>query len=267
MREYQYENYFRKILHKLKLFHFRKIQKGRFHPIFITTLPKSGSVYLLTRMTKGLRIHSTRISAAYFPLDIIDVERLEQFIKGQFVAHAHVPPSDLNIRIINSVLDRLWLHVRDPRQALISMVHHLDRTTKDLRPPQLAAGVAAFYGIKDWYALTFEQKVDALIDGYYPDLIRFIEGWLDCEKRFTRTRMLVTSQEELKRSEPALLERVFDFYEIPRDIFEMVVLKRDMALTHFRKGEAKEWAAVMTEAQKARVNAALPKALAERFGW
>lgn len=266
IRGYSYDSYLMKIIHKIKLFQFRKIQGGRLPSIFINTLPKSGTLYLLTRITKGLRIHSMRISSGYFPLDIIDLVRLEEFLAGQFVCPGHITPHPLNIRIVDSTLDRMWLHVRDPRQALISMLHHLDRTLQISNPMDLAVSIPATYGIKDWYTLSFEAKVDALIDTYYPDCIRFIEGWLACEKTFTRTRMLVTQHEELKRSEGDLLERIFDFYEVPRNLFEFVQLKRNM-MTHYRKGATKEWASVMTPAQQERVTAALPKALSERFGW
>ena len=266
IREYSYDSYLRKIIHKIKLFQFKKIQGRRFHSIFINTLPKSGSLYLLTRITKGLRIHSMRISSGYFPLDIIDLVRLEEFLAGQFMCQGHVTPNPLNIRIVDASLDRMWLHVRDPRQALISMLHHLDRTLQISNALALSVSMPAAYGIKDWYGLSFEAKVDALIEGYYPDCIRFIEDWLACEKTFTRTKMLVTQHEDLKRSEEELLERVFDFYEVPRNLFELVQLKRNM-MTHYRKGASREWASVMTPAQQERVTAALPKALSARFGW
>ena len=264
-REYSYKSICAKVRHKWKLFHFLKVQKKRFEPILLNTLPKSGSLYLLTFITKGLLIHATRVSTS-FPLSVIDAGRMQNFLRGQYVAQGHIDAMDKNFRIIDSALDKMWLHVRDPRQALISMVHHTDRTYKNLDAVQKAVSIPGYYEIDEWYSLSFEDKVNFLIDGYYMDCVRFISGWLDYEKKFKRTKMLITQHEDLKQSEADLVSRVLNFYEIPCSIFETVQLKRNMS-THYRKGETNEWASVMTVEQKQRVSDALPQSLKDRFKW
>ncbi len=95
--------------------------------IFIITLPKSGSVFVQVAIQQTTGLAPMLPSHGYFPEDMLNVESMIKFTQGGHVAQSHCDPSQLNLRILNFFGIDWVLHLRDPRGALLSWTHHIER--------------------------------------------------------------------------------------------------------------------------------------------
>lgn len=226
--------------------------------IILTTMPKSGSEYVWMALTTGLNLTPIRISSAEM-FEVIDGERLEHVSKGGFVTHGHMRCTETNSVLLSQHVDRLVVHVRDPRQALVSWVHYQDhREIVDL--PTLNA----WGSLSD---MTFEARVDYFIDGFFAHQVKFLKSWVDAEsdKEFL-PRILVTRQEDLRSDPDGFFLRILNFYDLNPELFRFPEPPKK-GERHFRRGETDEWRRVLLPGQIERIQGMLSDQLLERFGW
>lgn len=234
--------------------------------IVLSTLPKSGSIYQLTLFEKGLGYATRNTSLGYFPRDLADWSKLQEAMRGGAMTQFHLDASPANLQILRVVCPRLQLHLRDPRQATLSMTHHLRRlwdVHQDLNvllPVQPVPDRKFF----DWDLPT---QNDWMIDHYLPGCIQWIGEWLAvADAQNTGLEVLLTTFEEMIRDEHEFISRTLEFFKIPAARFTHPNLNKTMAV-HFRQGTPDEWRGVYTESQRARASAAIPSAWKNRFGW
>ncbi len=96
--------------------------------ILLNTMPKSGSVYILKSLAiiTGLKtMHLGDPSNGK-----IGIEDILAFCGGGYVAQNHLASSAENLQILQQFKPKMLLHLRDPRQALLSWVYHVDWKNK-----------------------------------------------------------------------------------------------------------------------------------------
>jgi len=147
------------------------------------------------------------------------------------------------------------VHVRDPRQALVSMVHHSDLYPDQL--PELRQRVASAQTIT-------ERARNAFMDYEYS--IRWISDWLDAQQEI---EILFSTHEQFVADRDAFIERYLEFYRIDRKYFsyENAVGQHQGTDYHFRSGQTDEWRAVLDPDFAEQISAALPSRLKVAFGW
>ena len=249
-----------------------------FPGIFINTLPKSGSVFIHSALITGLDLPKWRIGLAIFPDDIAIPEYTKRLAAGNLVSQEHLPAHNKNlITLRQSGIDRLVVHVRDPRQALLSWVHHVDRQYKNgnFEPTgyPLCDGYfsLSYKGQKDcepYFSLDFEEKINWHIEYYLPLLIDWIKGWVAVgENPAHDLKILFTRFQDMKSDPDTLFRSILSFYDIhPSDFHQPHIELKDGRL-HFRKGKVNEWKAVFTNEQIEKATHMIPKALAGKFDW
>ena len=102
---------------------------------------------------------------------------------------------------------KLVLHLRDPRQAMISWIHHLDRITGNDYKSEHNLSVHPAPD-KDYYSFSFEEKVDWQIKNYLPQLNKWTFEWLTYAEN--KQKILVTEFNEMKEIDD-LICKIFDF--------------------------------------------------------
>ena len=240
-------------------------------PMLLNTMPKSGSIYISRALAQGLGISEMKIGVCLFPNDLVIREKLDAFAIGHTVAQQHLPASDINVRFIAARLERMVVHVRDPRQATLSWLHHIDNFhAQRLTEPDCQLGLEALYPqLPDGYFdLQETEKLDHLIDTHYRQLIDWSEGWLAAAQsdnigldiKFTR-------YEDFLADEKAFLTDLLKFYKIPPAEFDWSKLPDKTEQTHFRKGLTDEWKTVFSASQKERCAEMISSSLAEAFDW
>jgi hypothetical protein len=232
--------------------------------ILLNTMPKSGSVYVEKSLSKLLGLRTMYLGNRYGLVDQIDIRDAHTFSRGGFVSQNHLAPSPENLQVLRHFKLRMVLHLRDPRQALLSWVHYLhyvsgsDDTSEELlyvtpRPP---------FG---YFKFSLSRQIDWQIENYMPQLVLWAERWVEIADRGT-IPILITHQNDLRIREKAFFDAILIFYQLNLD-YVLPKLSKTMEETHFRLADPMEWRRTFTPDQAVRATSLIPESLSERFGW
>jgi hypothetical protein len=230
----------------------------------------------MNTLARGLGIQYLETSQQTFPEDFISAEKMLEFLKGNTISQSHIHASQLNFEFIETLLDKWIFHIRDPRQSLISWLHHLEtyigETNADdpcnSKIPKLIPlkVLRKKYMDQNWFSLDMEKKLDIMINSYYMDNIKWMGAWFDLLPSFKNARVLITRHENMVKNEKLFFETILDFLEISQDQFNAPTLSKDRSV-HFRSGRTNEWQEVLTKKQQEQVTAMMPQEWRSRFGW
>lgn len=224
--------------------------------ILLNTLPKSGSVFVWNTLSQILNYAGCRVSQSTFPVDMIVPEWLNRLSYGNSVAQEHLPASIFNLFQLKKFDCRKFIiHVRDPRQALVSWFHHIEKLYETnsewlwLLDPALPL---------DYFKLEREQKIDWLVCHYFHHFVDWIEGWLDAADSGDFD-LLFLSQEYLSRDSRRYFRAIIDFYRLDW-AYDMLGSLPDPegGELHFRKGLTLEWMSFFSAEQRECLQRALP---------
>ena len=231
--------------------------------VLLNTLPKSGSVFLMHTLSRSLQCGRMHVGNMYSLVDQISLEKIRRFVGGGYISQDHLAPSPENVQILEHFHCRVVLHVRDPRQALVSWTHHADDVYR--REGEEALLLFPERPPTAYFSWDFAQKLDWQIDHYWPVLISWLVHWL--EVRDTgRLPVLLTTYDELRDDIVGLCRRICDFCGVADDRFRFVEIPKT-AEYHYRLADGGEWLRVLSTTQRDRVNATLPPEIACRLGW
>ncbi len=237
--------------HVVRLRH-ANLDKGLPSIVFVPQ-GKSASVSVAAIFGSGFRLPSVCYSLVN--LDIIDSWAADYARGGACYATHLIPSLDKVRQLKRAGISKIVVHVRDPRQALVSIVHHLDRYTDQM--PGLRAQAAL--------GQTVSERAQRAIASY-EDSIRWISGWVELESEID---ILFSTFEDFIADRAAFVERYLDFYGVHRAHFNWgnAFGEHKGVDNHFRSGRTDEWREVLEPAFAARISAMLPPQLIEKFGW
>ena len=239
-------------------------------PILVNTMPKSGSIFIVRCLSQGLGIPETKIAVSLFPDDLIIRDKLDDLALGNQVAQQHLPARDLNLRFLQNRLDRMIVHVRDPRQAMLSWLHHLDNfhAHRHIEPACERGLEAVSPGLpEDYFGRSMPGKIDHLLATHFPQLIAWTEGWIAAARSKTGPEIRITTFEDFVADPIAFLRSQLDYFGIADEDFDESKLPRREAQTHFRKGLTDEWKSIFSHTQQKLARDMIPETLSEEFGW
>jgi len=229
--------------------------EGRRWQILLNTMPKSGSVYILKSLAQIVGLETMHLGN---PANgQISVQDILAFRAGEHIAQNHLAPTAENMQLLEQFKPKMVLHMRDPRQALLSWVYHLDWKSRT-EPGSLKMRPG-------YFDHSISSKIDFQIENYLPRLVSWAERWVEIADQ-GKLQILITSQYELRRDEKVFFNAILSFYQIELD-FTPPTLPRTLEETHFRKADPEEWKRTFTPEQAVRATSAIPHALNRRFGW
>lgn len=231
--------------------------------ILMATMPKSASESLWNILAGGLGLGQSHVSIGLFPDCCLVPCRLHEFAAGGVIAKEHIAPNPQNLAALKEAgIERVLVHLRDPRQAMLSWAHFVrDDVSRRLLAPIWRKTVPP--------ARTLAHSLDGVIawclDHYLPLLIDYASSWHRLEAygdACLQVRCLTF--EDFVADREAYIADVLDFY----DITSMSMRTTEQAAAvHWRRGRTDEWRNVLTDEQRQRASDMLPRALGERFGW
>jgi hypothetical protein len=240
-----------------------RVPAGPARRVLLNTLPKSGSVFLFRTLSEGLGLPRMHLGNTYSLVDQISLAQIARFAAGSFVSQNHLAPSPENLQLLEHFGCSVVLHVRDPRQAMVSWVHHLDRLCHDddseillLFTPRTPRG---------YFTWDLVRKLDWQIANHLPQSVDWLGRWIAIHDQ-RRLPVILTTYEELCCDIGALCRRICDFSGIRHEDFRLVDIPKTID-NHFRLGDDSEWRRLCSPDQVERASALLPPALADRFGW
>ncbi len=242
--------------------------------IIISTLPKSGSVYLANYIARGLRIKNSpdHTFHGYFPNYYPIQAKIAEIAKGDILRQEHFDANALTLALLPRYTDRMVLHLRDPRQATLSWVHHAMQYAKDYPFVENSAVRQQNYTIhlqpNDIFQWSLERQIDWHIETHLVSACQWLNRWHEYlfETKNLPFQILVTDHEMLRQDEYALAQKILEYYEIDLSLFEGATIARTPE-HHFRIGSKDEWRTVFTQKQKARCRDIIGLKLLEDFGW
>lgn len=233
-------------------------------PVLLVTVPKSASETVWSRLSDGLRLPRAHLSLGLFPHCLLLPARVRAFAEGGMAAKEHILPTPHNLRALAAAgVERLVVHLRDPRQCLLSWAHfvldsvarrRLGPLWRDTVPPKrvLDAGLAA---VLDW-----------CIGQVLPHHLRFVRAWLGVATAGTGPRIRFTTFEQFLADPDGHLARLLAWFGVDPALCDRAAAGR-AADVHRRRGEAEEWRRVLDRDQRRRLASLWDAELAERFGW
>ncbi|MBT4699892.1 MAG: hypothetical protein HOB79_02360 [Rhodospirillaceae bacterium] len=238
--------------------------------ILFNTMPKSGSIYILRSLSLGLGLMEMKVAVSLFPNDLVLRDRLDELAWGNAIAQQHLPASDINLRFIGARLPAMVVHVRDPRQATVSWLHHLQNFNNHRKTiPATEFGLEGTTPAlpENYFSWSDQKQMDWLLDTHFIQLVAWAAAWTEAERKAGKPRILITLYEDFLVDRDAVFKSILKFLDIPEQRFDWAALPQKSPQTHFRKGMADEWRDVLTGDQQKRARDAIPRALAERFDW
>jgi hypothetical protein len=202
--------------------------------VVLCAMPKSGSSYLTRYLYSGLGFghDAPPRPAGDFPWHYLTADQAREIrIRERFVWQVHLMPTEENLRRLSEGgVDHVVVHMRDPRQAALSWVHHARR----LR-------VRSYGQTDEFYARSFEDQLAETLLVHFPVLCDFAARWQrvgDLDVLETDFDGLVADQLVLASTVAEFCGGVFQHVDVPLDPF-------------YRRGEREEWRRVLTPEQAA----------------
>ena len=232
---------------------------------FLNTMPKSGSVFLADHLASLYRTPFARIGVDSFPRSLVIPGRAEVLAQGGLSDQMHLDASPENLdQLERAGIRKIYLHVRDPRQATLSWAHHLE--SADM------TGGNAFYRAALWKqlpsgydALPWRRKLDWNVQYSYPAFARWAQEWLDAMATQSHRFDIRVSEFAAFAADPtAAVNDLLAFFDIP-DRFDRTTSVSGMS--HYRKGRADEWREVFSPAQLEAMAGLITPQMRETFGW
>ena len=179
---------------------------------------------------------------------------LADYLRGGACYVTHLMPSERNIALLAAGgVPNVIIHVRDPRQLLVSAAGHIQKYAADT-PPSLRSSAG------------LQHIAGAIIDQQCAWDIDWIDGWV---KARSTLNIAFTTFEEFVRDRDSFVDRILSLYGGDRQYFN-----RDLALQehagidyHRRSGRTDEWREILKPEQIEQINRMIPDRLWTLFGW
>tara|TARA_R110002074_G_scaffold274885_1_gene446436 strand:- start:455 stop:1489 length:1035 start_codon:yes stop_codon:yes gene_type:complete len=208
------------------------------------SLPKTASSFVNNILANGLDIPYTMIS--WHGIKAIKAWA-EIFTKGPGVLHDHLHPENDNaVTLKASGLQRAILHVRDPRQMLLSLAHHSQADGGYWRMDSKLFG----YNKINMSEHDLDYTIDLMLEDRHPKrCAKWLDDW---HKLAPDVEIFVSRYEKLHAEPQAFLSEVVEFCGGDSQVQEKLAEywkqnTEDQAHTgyNFRSGKVDEWKKVL----------------------
>ena len=232
--------------------------------IAFVAMMKSASEFIHDNLLRALEAPEILISIGTVPRDRLIDAAVRRLATGGAVSRSHISSDNLPALVANGV-NRLVLHVRDPRQVTVSWTHHMRR----LGRAEFRHGAATYdpplpAAFRDW---PLRRQLDWAVENYLPGQLQWLEDWAAALDRHRgAVSVLVSTFEEFRADQDAFFRRVADFFGLAEFQVPGLSDQSAAAMRNFRLGHVDEWRTVLS-AEQLKAFRARFEPVAERFGW
>jgi len=220
--------------------------------IAVVAQAKSASVSIGNIFSWGFDLPSFAYSIA--TLEVIE-SWARDFARGGACYTTHLHPLERNVaRLKRAGVRKIIVHVRDPRQGILSGIHHIMRYESFLQLKQ-----------NGFAERTIDEQLEDVM-ALYARRVMWLQGWLEAEQVLD---ILFSTFEDFVQDREAFVARYLDYYGGPREYFrpDVALTMREGTDYHYRSGEIDEWKRVFSGPRAARLSALLPTSIKRRFNW
>ncbi len=244
-----------------------RIQRARalgMPTVLLVTIPKSASETIWNRLAGGLALAQAHLSLGLFPHCLLLPCRLRAVRGGGLAAKEHIFPSQTNLALLAEAgLRRVFVHLRDPRQATLSWAHFVlhDISRRKLGPlwrrtvPPRAVLERGFEAVLDWS-----------IERVLPLYVAFARAWTRFAEAGRGFEIALGTYEAFLDDPTAYLRSILAHFGIDAAAYDHTAAAAAESV-HLRRGRKEEWREVFTARQRRRTAALLDPELCRRYGW
>ncbi|XOV79290.1 MAG: sulfotransferase domain-containing protein [Aestuariibacter sp.] len=220
--------------------------------IIVCTLPKSGTVWInkcLHEMTRrnvandrNYLYNAKFTDESFFSPDILD-----SMCRSGGINVGHFMCNEYNSTVLEHFLKnglKLVIHLRDPRQALISWLHHLDKRVHGKPLLMQLLGLNESY-----FSKSFEEKIKHLIDTQFVEMCKWVASWKKFSEKVSEDCFLMLPHEQLSLDAEEYSSCFAKYLDVPESMLGLAMKPKD-GQAHFRKGVTDEWQQVLSLADK-----------------
>jgi hypothetical protein len=233
--------------------------------VLFNTLPKSASVFILETLAGTLGKPVVSISPGYFPRDQIDFRQFRKLIDSGAIAQSHLDASEFNQRYLKKI-DKIVVQFRDPRQATLSWLHHLERLSKENQSDLIFTVTPDLP--ENYFRDDLAHKIDYQLKHYLPQVldwqcewVRFIDDSNEPE------RFMLNSYEAFVANPNQYFASILGFLGCDMQKNIKICEVTPTTEKNFRRGLTDEWRTVFSDLQIKTATAMIPPALKARLGW
>ncbi|MCG8524786.1 MAG: sulfotransferase domain-containing protein [Opitutales bacterium] len=212
--------------------------------LFLNTLPKSGSIFLWDQFAKILSVEQQRITVASgtFPDDLVVPEKVDYAKSIGAVAQAHVRATHKNLTLLDYCsVDKTVIHLRDPRQAILSWTHHVDRLkkTEEFHLLKMIEPIIP----NEYFEWSLSDKISFQIENMLPVFVSWIDDWMTFLKsdKCDHSKVVLVSYEQFKSDQTGYFRKILKHFGFTHDLQDALVPSPSEGQLHFRKGKVDEW--------------------------
>jgi hypothetical protein len=191
------------------------------------------------------------------PTGVISVEHVLAFAPwARFAAafplalHDHLYPHDANLRTLSEAgVTRCALQVRDPRQVMVSLAHHILKT----------ADASNAHLIEIHRRDGFPALLDAVVDQFLPEYAYWTHYWATGAERFG-IQPIWLRLEDMATEPERFFSRLLQAFEAPDFLQRRIApalaamdAQRAQGGLNFRAGHSDEWRTAISGAQARRI--------------
>lgn len=218
----------------------RKLPK----PIFVVSMPQSGSAFVRSTLAISLGIRFDAADVGPLLRGFVDRRRLQECIRrdtSYFKSHVSADPYNIDA-LSQSGVTRVCVHLRDPRDSLLSWLHKSNNQFILGDHPSMNELAASGYAIRrDWSTLTRDYQQQWLVEHYFPELCLWSKKWLDTIRSGSDgMEYMLTSFELMSRTPKSYIESLSKFYSLDLNVEEIRFpeLKKGSFANNFRSGKS-----------------------------
>lgn len=232
--------------------------------IFLNTLPESAQYYLVKQLADFYKLQTFMVSKKTFPTDAINERTFTTFVQGKddYITPASLPPTKYNINLLNAQLGKMVLHVRDPRDALVSWIEYTERH----RNHPMTLGLISPVPPAEYFGWSYSKKADWQINNFYTYSVKWLEEWTAFLTSNPQLQVLVTHFEEVATDPLHAFREIVAFYGTDP---ELLTEKQINALTKLQyntdASEIGMWRNKLTPEQQQKITSMLPDQVAQFF--
>lgn len=234
--------------------------------MLLIAMQKSASEYIRDIFVSAFDLKIVYGTLGTIPKDRPIPSALKLLSRGDAFCRTHVDGSLNNRRGFRDAgIHKAIVHVRDPRQVILSWVHMIRRLDyNEFR-----------YSIKmynpeiplEFRSLSIDQQIDWAIENYLPGQIDWLTEWAFGEElngfsvTFTRYEDFLVNQDDV-------FEKMAQVFGVDTALI-LATTKTDDHTKHrnFRRGSASEWQDALSSYQIARISEKMPTKLLDKFSW
>ena len=158
-------------------------KKSNKKSILLSCVPKSGSDYIAGTLTQNLKLQRYNIGNAFHEGEIIDPRTLIKFKIGGCLGKGHFYPNKFNLNFINRLGLKVWVHLREPKEIIVSWYHFLEKASNANDFDSTNILFSIFPNLpSDYFELSKDKKIDFQIKNFLPYIKKYQIKWNNLSK-------------------------------------------------------------------------------------